>query len=59
MAAHIKQILRLKAKNRNAKYKVKFSYKQLVSKNRNILSTKYIYTKSIKPKKSKYSYKRG
>lgn len=60
MAVKIKQIIRLKAKARksNAKYKIKYSYKNLLSGTSKKQTKKYSYTKKVVAKK-KYSYKRG
>lgn len=56
MATHIRQGIRLKAKNRKAKYKLKYTLAQTVVANRKRQITKYTYSKDITPKKKKYSY---
>ena len=47
----------LRAKNKNAKYKLKYTYKQDVSTNNGLTSIKYTYAKLIESlDKKKYSY---
>ena len=56
MATHIRQGIRLKAKNKKAKYKLKYTLAQTVKTRKGRQVTKYTYSKDITPKKKKYSY---
>ena len=52
-----RQGIRLRATNRKAKYKVKYTYSQIIRAKHNKTSTKYTYSKKIVPiRKKKYSY---
>jgi hypothetical protein len=58
MAVGIKQGIKLKAKNKNAKYKVKYTIAQTAKASNGRQTTKYSYSKKIVTKTKKYSYKR-
>jgi len=51
----IKQGIKIKAVNRNAKYKKKYTISQKATSQNSIQTTKYTYSKLIY-KKKKYSY---
>lgn len=57
MASYIKQGLRLKAKNKKAKYKLKYTIAQEVKTTGKKTKYSYISKKKIYGKKRKYSYK--